>query len=56
AIGAARQVWVLASGESKAEAVRLGLSGASVDQAPVAGARGADKTLFWLDEASASKL
>lgn len=56
AIGAARQVWVLASGESKAEAVRLGLSGASVDEAPVAGARGAEKTLFWLDEAAASKL
>ncbi|MGW5876968.1 6-phosphogluconolactonase [Nocardiopsis terrae] len=56
AIGAARQVWVLASGESKAEAVRLGLSGASVDRAPAAGARGSERTVFWVDEEAASKL
>lgn len=55
-INSARQVWVLAAGESKAEAVRLGLSGASVDEAPVAGVKGDEKTVFWLDEASASKL
>ncbi|MEU3309587.1 6-phosphogluconolactonase [Nocardiopsis sp. NPDC055551] len=55
-INSARQVWVLASGESKSEAVRLGLSGASVDEAPVAGVKGSEKTVFWLDEASASKL
>lgn len=55
-INSARQVWVLASGESKAEAVRLGLSGASVDEAPVAGVKGEEKTVFWLDEGSASKL
>lgn len=55
-IQSARQVWVLASGGSKAEAVRLGVAGGSVDEAPVAGARGAEKTVFWVDEASASKL
>ncbi|WP_017572991.1 6-phosphogluconolactonase [Nocardiopsis halotolerans] len=55
-IRAARQVWVLASGEGKAEAVRLGLAGGSVDEAPVAGARGAERTVFWVDEAAASKL
>ncbi|WP_017589740.1 6-phosphogluconolactonase [Nocardiopsis ganjiahuensis] len=55
-IRSARQVWVLASGEGKAEAVRLGVAGGSVDEAPVAGARGAEKTVFWVDEAAASEL
>ncbi|XKK40398.1 6-phosphogluconolactonase [Nocardiopsis sp. ARC36] len=55
-IRAAREVWVLASGEGKAEAVRLGLAGGSVDEAPVAGARGAERTVFWVDEAAASEL
>jgi 6-phosphogluconolactonase len=56
AIRSARQVWLLAAGESKAEAVRLGVAGGSVDEAPVAGARGAEKTVFWVDEAAAAKL
>ena len=55
-IQSAEQVWVLASGGSKAEAVRLGLAGGSVDEAPAAGARGQEKTVFWVDEAAASKL
>ena len=55
-IRSARQGWLLASGEGKAEAVRLGVAGGSVDEAPVAGARGAEKTVFWVDEAAASKL
>lgn len=55
-IRAARQVWLLASGEGKAEAVRLGLAGGDVHQAPVAGARGSERTVFWVDEAAASKL
>ncbi|WP_017614452.1 6-phosphogluconolactonase [Nocardiopsis salina] len=55
-IGAARQVWLLAAGEGKAEAVRLGLAGGSVDEAPVAGARGSERTVFWLDEDAASQI
>ncbi|MBQ1081345.1 6-phosphogluconolactonase [Nocardiopsis sp. B62] len=55
-IRSSRQVWVLASGAAKADAVRLGVAGGSVDEAPVAGARGANKTVFWVDEAAASKL
>lgn len=55
-IRASREVWLLASGEGKAEAVQLGLAGGSVDEAPVAGARGADRTVFWVDEAAAAKL
>lgn len=53
---AAREVWVLAAGESKAGAVRLGLSGADPAAAPVAAARGRERTLFLLDVAAASRL
>ncbi|MEU5988945.1 6-phosphogluconolactonase [Spirillospora sp. NPDC047418] len=54
---AAREVWVLAAGESKADAVRLGLAaGTEPEKAPVAGARGRDRTLFLLDTAAASRL
>ena len=55
-INGSRQVWVLASGGSKAEAVRLGLSGTDPNRAPVAAARGTEETLFWLDEAAAAEL
>jgi 6-phosphogluconolactonase len=54
ALRSARQVWVLASGEGKAEPVRLGLAGGSVDEAPVAGARGRERTVFWVDDAAAA--
>ncbi|QXJ19999.1 6-phosphogluconolactonase [Actinomadura graeca] len=50
---AAREVWVLASGASKAEAVRLGLSETDPSRAPVAGARGSERTLFLIDRAAA---
>ncbi|MFL1439101.1 6-phosphogluconolactonase, partial [Nocardiopsis protaetiae] len=47
-INNSRQVWVLASGASKAEAVRLGLADTDPNVAPVAAVRGTEKTLFWL--------
>ncbi|MDL4820632.1 6-phosphogluconolactonase [Actinomadura opuntiae] len=54
---AAHEVWVLASGESKAKAVRLGLSSeAGPVQVPCAGARGRKGTLFLLDRAAAAEL
>jgi len=56
AIQAAREVWVLASGAEKADAVARALSGVSEVELPAAGARGTDRTLFLLDEAAASKL
>ena len=56
AIQAAREVWVLVSGDEKAEAVRLALSGAPQVQVPVAGARGREQTLFLLDRAAAATL
>ena len=55
-IQAAREVWILASGAEKADAVALALSGASPVQVPAAGARGRQRTLFLLDRAAAAKL
>jgi 6-phosphogluconolactonase len=56
AIQAAREVWVLASGAEKADAVAEALSGVSQDKLPAAGARGRDRTLFLLDQEAAGKL
>src|SRR6202167_3878798 len=54
AITAAREVWIIASGEDKAGAIRLALSGAGPVQVPAAGARGRQQTLFLLDRAAAA--
>ncbi|MEU9115213.1 6-phosphogluconolactonase [Streptomyces sp. NPDC048483] len=56
AIRAAREVWLLAAGEDKANAAAIALSGAGEVQAPAAGARGRSRTLWLLDEAAASQL
>lgn len=56
AIRAAREVWLLAAGEDKAEAASLALSGAAPERAPAAGAYGRERTLWLLDEAAASAL
>lgn len=55
-ICAATEAWVLVSGESKAEATRLALSGAGPVQIPVAGVSGRARTLWLLDAAAASQL
>ena len=55
-IQAAREVWILASGEEKADAVAQALSGADPAQVPAAGARGRQRTLFLLDGAAAAKV
>src|ERR1700749_2710029 len=54
-IQAAREVWILAAGEEKADAVARALSGADPAQVPAAGARGRQRTLFLLDGAAAAK-
>jgi 6-phosphogluconolactonase len=56
ALRAAREVWILASGAEKAEAVAQALSGISQDKLPAAGARGTERTLFLIDEAAAAGL
>jgi len=58
-IQAAREVWILASGEEKADAVALALSGDGIEGSapvPAAGARGRQRTLFLLDAAAAAKV
>jgi 6-phosphogluconolactonase len=54
AIRAARDVWIIASGADKADAIRHALSGAGPVQVPAAGARGRQRTLFLLDRAAAA--
>lgn len=56
AIRRAKEVWVLTTGEAKADAVALSLSGAGEVQVPVAGARGQVRTRWLLDKAAASKV
>ncbi|MEU1055262.1 6-phosphogluconolactonase [Streptomyces sp. NPDC005876] len=56
AIRAAREVWLLAAGEDKAQAAAIALSGAGEIQAPAAGAVGRARTLWLLDSAAASRL
>ncbi|MFC4497311.1 6-phosphogluconolactonase [Streptomyces ovatisporus] len=59
AIRAAREVWLLAAGEDKAEAVARVLGGDAAPHetdAPAAGAYGRERTRWLLDEAAASLL
>ncbi|MGI5351597.1 6-phosphogluconolactonase [Streptomyces sp. CA-250714] len=56
AIRAAEEVWLLAAGEDKADAVALALSGPGELQAPAAAAYGRSRTLWLLDTPAASRL
>ncbi|MEU6475824.1 6-phosphogluconolactonase [Streptomyces sp. NPDC047017] len=56
AIRSAREVWLLAAGEDKANAVAMALSGTGEIQAPAAGAYGRARTLWLLDTAAAAQL
>lgn len=51
----ATEVWLVTTGENKAEAVAMALSGADEAQLPAAGARGRERTLWLLDTAAAAK-
>ena len=55
-IQAAREVWIIASGADKANAIAMALSDAGPVQVPSAGARGRQRTLFLLDRPAASQL
>ena len=52
----AREVWWVAAGEAKAQAVRDAVSGADVTQVPAAGPHGTERTLWLLDDAAAALL
>ncbi len=56
ALNHTRATWFIVSGADKAEAVATALTGAPVEVAPAAGARGLDETMWFLDTAAASKL
>jgi 6-phosphogluconolactonase len=56
ALAQAEQIWFIASGEAKANAVALALSGAGSVQVPAAGPHGRSRTLWLLDAAAASRL
>jgi 6-phosphogluconolactonase len=55
-IQAAREVWILASGAEKADAIANALSSTDRDEYPAAGARGTERTLFLLDRDAAAKV
>jgi 6-phosphogluconolactonase len=55
-INAAKEVWILASGSEKAQAVALAVSDAGPKQVPAAGARGRQRTLFLLDTEAAAQI
>ncbi len=56
AINTAEEVWLIASGAGKADAISLALAGAGPTQIPAAGAQGVARTLWLLDEAAAAQL
>jgi 6-phosphogluconolactonase len=52
----AREVWLVATGEGKAEVLAQAHAGASEVDVPLAGLRGTERTLWLLDEAAAAQL
>lgn len=56
AIESAREVWLVASGRGKAEAIAAALSGADRADVPAAGARGSAHTAVLVDAAAAAAL
>jgi 6-phosphogluconolactonase len=56
AVQRSREVWLVASGDGKAEAVAAAVNGADPVSVPAAGAVGREATVWLLDEAAASKL
>ena len=56
AVRLSREVWLVVSGEAKADAVAAALGGAAPADVPAAGAVGREATAWLLDSAAASKL
>lgn len=53
-INSAEQVWLVAAGQGKADAIEMAISGAGPVQVPAAGVHGVDRTLWLLDRAAAA--
>jgi 6-phosphogluconolactonase len=56
AIRRSRQVWLVVSGDAKADAVAAAVNGADPLDVPAAGAVGLESTLWLVDEAAARGL
>ena len=56
ALDAAKEVWFVAAGSGKADAVARALSGAPREEVPSAGPRGRNRTLWLIDKEAAAKL
>ncbi|WP_197381345.1 6-phosphogluconolactonase [Mycolicibacterium mengxianglii] len=56
AVTRSREVWLVVSGEGKADAVAAALDGADALEIPAAGAVGTEKTVWLLDTGAAAKL
>jgi len=56
AINTAAEVWLLASGQGKASAVRMALTGGGPVQVPAAAVHAVDRTLWLLDAAAAGEV
>ena len=56
AVQNSREVWLVVSGEAKADAVVAAVGGADPADIPAAGAVGRERTVWLLDEAAAAKL
>jgi 6-phosphogluconolactonase len=56
AVQRSREVWLVVSGEGKADAVAAAIGGAKPVDVPAAGGVGREATVWLLDEAAASKL
>jgi 6-phosphogluconolactonase len=50
------EVWFVAAGEEKSEAVAAAVAGSDVAQVPAAGPKGQRRTLWFVDEAAGSRL
>jgi 6-phosphogluconolactonase len=56
ALDAANEIWFIASGSGKAQAVAMALSGAGRVQVPAAGPKGRHRTLWLIDKDAAAQL
>jgi 6-phosphogluconolactonase len=55
-INALERVWLALAGADKASAVGLALAGANRYQVPVGASRGAEETVFFIDEEAAAEV
>lgn len=56
ALSQAKEVWFVAAGESKADAIAQAVTGADFQKIPAAGVRGSSRTIWYLDTKAASRL